>query len=98
MAQTPDAHAFEIVSAPLGTSGGEFRDIARAAAAIDTLEGFLRDMQARYPDASAVSPAASPVAKAPASSAPLSSAAPATRSTAMTPAPPARAAGRTAQR
>jgi tetratricopeptide (TPR) repeat protein len=98
MAQTPDAHAFEIVSAPLGTSGGEFRDIARAAAAIDTLEGFLRDMQARYPDASAVSPAASPLAKAPASSAPLSSAAPATRPAAMTPAPPARAAGRTAQR
>jgi hypothetical protein len=98
MAQTPDARAFEVVSAPLGTSGGEFRDIARAAASIDTLEGFLRDMQARYPDAGAVSPAASPPAKAPASGAPLSSAAPATRPAAMPPAPPPRAAGRTAQR
>ena len=98
MAQTPDARAFEVVSAPLGTSGGEFRDIARAAASIDTLEGFLRDMQARYPDAGVVSPAASPPAKAPASGAPLSSAAPATRPAAMPPAPPPRAAGRTAQR
>ena len=52
MAQTPDARAFEMVSAPLGTDGAEFRDIARAAAAIDTLDGFLRDMQARFPDAS----------------------------------------------
>ena len=98
MAQTPDARSFEVVSAPLGTSGGEFRDIARAAASIDTLEGFLRDMQARYPDAGVVSPAASPPAKAPASGAPLSSAAPATRPAAMPPAPPPRAAGRTAQR
>ena len=48
MAQTPDAHDFEVVSAPLGTSGTEFRDIARAAAAIDTLDGFLRDMQVRF--------------------------------------------------
>ena len=56
MAQTPDARAFEIVSAPLGTGGAEFRDIAHAAASVDTLEGFLRDMQARYPDASAIPP------------------------------------------
>ena len=48
MAQTPDERAFEIVSAPLGTK--EFRDIARAAVSVDTLEGFLRDMEARYPD------------------------------------------------
>jgi hypothetical protein len=32
MAATPDARAFEIVSAPLGASGAEFRDIAHAAA------------------------------------------------------------------
>ncbi len=52
MAGTPDAHAFDVVSAPLGTSGTEFAAIAHAAAAVDTLDGFLRDMQARYPDAS----------------------------------------------
>ena len=37
MAGTPDAHAFEVVSAPLGTSGTEFAAIAHAAAAGDTL-------------------------------------------------------------
>jgi hypothetical protein len=67
MTKTPDARAFEVVSAPLGTSGTEFRDIARAAASIDTLEGFLRDMQSRYPDANPVSPAAPPPAGGPAS-------------------------------
>ena len=41
---------------PLGTSGKEFAAIAHAAAAVDTLDGFLRDMQARYPDASAAPP------------------------------------------
>ena len=56
MAGTPDAHAFDVVSAPLGTSGTEFAAIAHAAAAVDTLDGFLRDMQARYPDASAAPP------------------------------------------
>jgi len=65
MAETPDARAFEIVSARLGTSGAEFRDIARAAASIDTLDGFLRDMQVRYPDASPVSPSAPTPAGAP---------------------------------
>ena len=58
MAQTPDAHDFEIVSAPLGTERREFRAIAHAAASVDTLESFLRDMQARYPDASAAAPSA----------------------------------------
>jgi len=94
MAQTPDARAFTVVSAPLGTSGAEFRDIARAAASIDTLEGFLRDMQARYPDAGATS---SPPPASNASGGPVSAAAPATRP-ALTPVPPARAAGKTAQR
>ncbi len=62
MTETPDARAFEVVSAPLGTSGTEFRDIARAAASIDTLEGFLRDLQSRYPDANPMSPPAAPPA------------------------------------
>src|SRR5580698_1348287 len=63
MAETPDAHAFQVASAPLGASGAEFTAIAHAAAAVDTLEGFLRDMQSRYPDASSLPPtAAQPVA------------------------------------
>jgi len=99
MAATPDARAFEIVSAPLGTSGAEFRDIARAAASIDTLDGFLRDLQGRYPDASPIPPPATSAANAPAKGAPVTSAAPATRPAALAaPTPPGRAAGKTALR
>jgi tetratricopeptide (TPR) repeat protein len=66
MAGTPDARAFDIVSAPLGTSGDEFGAIAHAAGSVDTLEGFLRDMKAHYPDSTALSgPGASPPAAAP---------------------------------
>jgi len=95
MAGTPDAHAFEVVSAPLGTSGTEFTAIAHAAAAVDTLDGFLRDMQARYPDASATPPAASQPAPpdAPQAGAPAPVAPPPPSIV-----PPPRAAGRTALR
>ncbi len=93
MAQTPDARDFEVVSAPLGTSGAEFRNIAHAAASVDTLEGFLRDMRARYPEASPVSPAPKP--GAPTSSTP-SKTRPATTGSVPTPSP--RAKPRTAQR
>jgi tetratricopeptide (TPR) repeat protein len=95
MAGTPDAHAFEVVSAPLGTSGTEFAAIAHAAAAVDTLDGFLRDMQARYPDASAAPPA-------PSQPAPPDAPQAATPAPAVPPipsiVPPPRAAGRTALR
>src|SRR5580704_8015767 len=99
MSGTPDAHAFDVVSAPLGTSGTEFAAIAHAAAAVDTLDGFLRDMQARYPDASAAPPAASqPAPPDAANGAPQA----ATPAPAVPPlpsiVPPARAAGRTALR
>jgi tetratricopeptide (TPR) repeat protein len=105
MAQTSDARDFEIVSAQLGTDGAEFRAIARAAASVDTLEGFLRDMQARYPDASAsrAPQAGAPsVTPADAGTAPASSTAPDTHAAAPAadpmPAPPTRAAGRSARR
>jgi tetratricopeptide (TPR) repeat protein len=95
MAGTPDAHAFDVVSAPLGTSGKEFAAIAHAAAAVDTLDGFLRDMQARYPDASASPPSAAQPAPPDAPQA-------ATPAPAVPPipsiVPPARASGRTALR
>jgi tetratricopeptide (TPR) repeat protein len=99
MAETPDAHAFEVVSAPLGTSGAEFAAIAHVAAAADTLDAFLRDMQVRYPDASAIPAAPTlPAAPDPAPSAAASPPpAPATEPPAAPP-PPARASGRTALR
>lgn len=92
MAETPDAHDFEVVSAPLGTGGAEFRDIARAAASVDTLEGFLRDMQSRYPDSSPIPPP-STAASAPSPGTPATTAVPASL-----PAPLPRAAGKTALR
>jgi hypothetical protein len=101
MAQTPDAHAFEVVSARLGTSGQEFGDIAHAAAAVDTLDGFLRDLQARYPQsnvtplAPAPPPSAPPVASA--APAPPTGNAPAASPSPAPPVPPARAAGRSAR-
>jgi hypothetical protein len=88
MAQTPDAHAFDVASAPLSSNGAEFAAIAHAATATDTLDGFLRDMQARYPDPSALPPATAQ------SSAPDTGAAP----PAQPPVPTSRASGRTAQR
>ncbi|HEY5067176.1 MAG TPA: tetratricopeptide repeat protein [Xanthobacteraceae bacterium] len=93
MVGTPDARAFEVVSAPLGSAGEDFKAIARAAAASDTLDDFLRDMKARYPESSPISsgppdyaPEAAAVPGAPA--APLVSARPQTRP-AVPPAPPA---------
>ena len=50
MADTPDRRAFEVVSAPIGAGGAEFQDVAKTVAAVDTLDAFLRDMRARYPD------------------------------------------------
>jgi tetratricopeptide (TPR) repeat protein len=95
MAGTPDAHAFEVISAPLGTSGTEFAAIAHAAAAVDTLDGFLRDMQARYPDASAAPPASAQPA---APDAPQAATPPPAAPPIPSIVPPARAAGRTALR
>ncbi len=108
MAQTADARAFEVVSAPIGTAGTEFREIARAAASVDTLEAFLRDMQARYPEASAIPPkpgaappataktptAKTPTAKTPTAKAPIAAvpAAAAPAATAPTAAAPTAAA------
>jgi tetratricopeptide (TPR) repeat protein len=69
MAETPDRRAFEIVTARTGTSSAEFRDIARSVAAVDTLDGFLRDLRARFPDTGAMGaniPAAQPASEPPA--------------------------------
>jgi tetratricopeptide (TPR) repeat protein len=48
-----DRRAFEVITEPVAPRGGEFREIARGLAAVDTLEGFLRDLRARYPETGA---------------------------------------------
>jgi tetratricopeptide (TPR) repeat protein len=50
MGEGSERRAFDVVTAPIGTSGAEFGEIARAIASIDTLDAFLRDMRERYPE------------------------------------------------
>jgi hypothetical protein len=53
-----DRSAFEAASRPAAANSAEFAEIARMAASVDTLDGFLREMKTRFPDASARAPAA----------------------------------------
>lgn len=62
MSESADRLAFDIASKPAGASSAEFADIAKLAASVDTLDGFLREMKQRFPDATARAPA-SPQAK-----------------------------------
>jgi hypothetical protein len=94
MAETPDAHAFQIASSPLGAGSTEFAAVAHAAAAVDTLDSFLRDMRARYPDLNGAAPAPADPAPSASSGEPAKAPSPGAQS----PVPPARAAGRTASR
>jgi hypothetical protein len=54
MADTPDRHAFDVVTAPVGASGAEFKDVANTVAGVDTLDEFLNEMRKRYPDSAAI--------------------------------------------
>ncbi len=65
MGEGIDRHAFEVVTAPIGTTGSEFRDIARAISQMDTLDIFLRDLRARYSDRAAPPPSAASPSAAP---------------------------------
>jgi hypothetical protein len=56
MADSPDAHAFEVVTAPIGTGSAEFMNVAQSVSGVDTLDAFLRDMRKRYPEAGAQTP------------------------------------------
>ncbi len=51
-----DKLAFDVASKPASGSSAEFAQIAKMAAGVDTLDGFLRDMRARFPDATGKSP------------------------------------------
>lgn len=46
-----DKTLFDLASKPASASSAEYADIAKLAATVDTLEGFLRDMRIRFPDA-----------------------------------------------
>ncbi|MET4802615.1 tetratricopeptide repeat protein [Bradyrhizobium sp. LB11.1] len=58
MSESADRLAFDIASKPAGASSAEFAEIAKLAASVDTLDGFLREMKRRFPDATARAPAA----------------------------------------
>jgi len=51
MSGETDRLAFDTASKPGAASSTEFAAIAKMAASVDTLEGFLREMKARFPDA-----------------------------------------------
>ncbi len=88
MAEGPDRRAFDVVSAPIGTSNAAFNDVAKRVVSMDTLEAFLRDLRKRYagadtipPDgASGTEPAAGEPDAPPARAPGLSGAAPGTQS------------------
>ncbi|MGB7688984.1 MAG: tetratricopeptide repeat protein, partial [Pseudolabrys sp.] len=75
-ADGPDRRAFDVVTAPIGTNGIEFQDIAKKVASVDTLDAFLRDLRTRYPDAAAVLPGGAAGEGAPAAAAPDNAKAP----------------------
>jgi tetratricopeptide (TPR) repeat protein len=58
MSAEPDRAAFETASQPAIANRTGFADIARMAASVDTLDGFLREMRTRFPDATARAPLA----------------------------------------
>ena len=53
MSGDADRAAFETASKPASASSAEFGVIAKMAASVDTLDGFLREMKVRFPDATA---------------------------------------------
>ena len=53
MSSEADRIAFETASKPVGSSGADLAQIAKMAASVDTLDGFLREMKTRFPDSTA---------------------------------------------
>ncbi len=56
MSGEADRTAFDTASKPSAANSAEFGEIAKMAAKVDTLDGFLREMKARFPDATAWAP------------------------------------------
>jgi hypothetical protein len=63
MGEGPNRRAFDVLTEPVDASGTDFRAVAHAVAAVDTLNRFLRDLQAP-PQAAQTQPPA-PVRPAP---------------------------------
>ncbi|KJC37122.1 hypothetical protein UP09_28125 [Bradyrhizobium sp. LTSP885] len=61
MSGDADRLAFDAASKPVATSSAEFASIAKMAAGVDTLDGFIREMKTRFPDATARAPLPDPV-------------------------------------
>src|SRR5581483_1626235 len=55
-ADPADRHAFSVVTGGLGTDSAEFRKVAHLVASAGTLDAFLRDMRARYPEVGTLAP------------------------------------------
>lgn len=53
MSGDADRQAFDMASKPASSSSTEFALIAKMAASVDTLDGFIREMKIRFPDATA---------------------------------------------
>jgi tetratricopeptide (TPR) repeat protein len=53
MAGGADKIAFDTASKPASGNNSEFAAIAKMAASVDTLDGFLREMKVRFPESSA---------------------------------------------
>src|ERR1700720_4627831 len=64
MSGEADRSALEPASRPAAASSAEFAGIAKLAASVDTLDGFLREMRTRFPDATARAPLAPETVKA----------------------------------
>ena len=63
MSGETDRAAFETAGKSSGASSSEFAVIAKMAASVDTLDGFLREMKLRFPDATAKAPLSPETAK-----------------------------------
>ncbi len=61
MGDGPDRRAFDVITEPVDASGADFRTIAHSVAAVDTLDAFLRDLEARYPATGALPPNSGPL-------------------------------------
>jgi hypothetical protein len=66
MADSPNAHTFDVVTRPIQTQGGEFRQIAKEIASVDTMRRFLEEYRAQYLDPRATTIAPDPPAEKPA--------------------------------
>jgi tetratricopeptide (TPR) repeat protein len=64
MSGDADRAVFETASKPAAANSAEFAGIAKLAASVDTLDGFLREMKTRFPDATARAPLPPEVQKA----------------------------------